>query len=282
MIKNLRNRRLDVLLEIINKAWHNGKIPEEWGVALITPIHKKGDQKQCQNHRGITLLNTIIMIFEQLINNRIKRTLENKLSEAQIGFRPGRNTQDHIFTIKQLEEKRHLENKNTYLAFIDLEKAFDTVPREKVWKGLKEKGIHQKTIEIIQDLYETNINFIIKNNMKSVGFRTSIGLRQGGGLSPTLFNIHMDNIIKKSEQRVNKIFIGYKNLERVEIVEGVFADNVVLMSGSENRLQENLNIWKAVMEEEGMKINKNKTKILVIGNQINTEIKKKCTSRISK
>ncbi|KAK9880957.1 hypothetical protein WA026_013281 [Henosepilachna vigintioctopunctata] len=82
------------------------------------------------------------------------------------------------------------------------------------------------------------------------GFRTSTGLRQGRRLSPALFNVHMDHIIKKSEQKVKKMFIGHKKLERVDVAEGVFADDVVLLAGSENRLQENLNLWKAIWKKK--------------------------------
>lgn len=267
MIKNLGETGREILLQIINKAWKNEKIPEEWGIALIKPIHKKGDKQTCENYRGITLLNTIVKIYEQIINNRLKIILEPQLAEPQSGFRPGRNTQDHIFTIKQIIEKKQPQNKNIFLAFIDLQKAFDTVPRGKVWKGLREKGINNKIIKVIQDLYKNNTNYIINNNMKSEGFKTEMGLRQGGGLSPTLFNVHMDGIIKKSEQEANKLFIGYRNLERVEITAGVFADDVVITAGSEKKLQENLKVWKEKMEEEGMEININKTKIMVIGDK---------------
>lgn len=143
------------------------------------------------------LLNTITKIYEQIINIRLKAILEPQLAESQSGFRPGRSTQDHIFTIKQLAEKRYLQGKHIWLAFIDMEKAFDTVPRSKVWKGLKERGVHSKIIRIIQNIYKTNTSYVIKANMKSLGFKTEIGLRQGGSLSPTLFNIHMDTIITR-------------------------------------------------------------------------------------
>lgn len=274
MMKNLGEESIEVLLMILNKVWTNEKIPQDWGTALITPIYKKGDRKQCDNYRGITLLNTIMKIYEQIINNRIRPILESQISKSQSGFMSGRSTQDHIFTIKQIIEKRDQQNKKLYLAFIDLEKAFDTVPREKVWKGLEERKIHKKIIRKIKDIYETNINYIIKDNLRSSGFKTEKGLRQGGALSPTMFNVYMDRTIKKCDKRVNKMFVGYKNLKRIEIANGIFVDDVVLIAGSEKQLQENLNIWNETMKEEGMKMNMNKTKILVIGNpDIGTGVK---------
>ncbi|XP_074042437.1 uncharacterized protein [Leptinotarsa decemlineata] len=88
MMKNLGETGRKSLLEIINKAWKKETILEEWGTALITPIHKKGDYKNCNNYRGITLLNTITKIIERIINNKLRNKIKSQLSEPQSGFRP--------------------------------------------------------------------------------------------------------------------------------------------------------------------------------------------------
>ena len=65
---------------------------------MIVPIFKKGNARDCNNYRGINLLNTIVKVYEQIISNKLVPILENSLEESQSGFRSGRNVQDHIFT----------------------------------------------------------------------------------------------------------------------------------------------------------------------------------------
>lgn len=91
-----------------------------------------------------------------------------------------RTIQDHIFTLKQIiEEDEKTEGKVKYIWNIDLEKAFDRVPRETIWKILSNRGIKKKIIGIIKKMYENNKE-IIYYNAKSEKFKTREGLRQGG------------------------------------------------------------------------------------------------------
>ena len=195
MIKNMGKKGKEILLEIINKAWTSVDIPREWEEALIVPIFKKGNARDCNNYRGINLLNTIVKVYEQIINNKLVPILENSLEESQTGFRSGRSGQDHIFTLQQIAEKSIQQDKLVCLAFIDLEKAFDSVPRTKIWESLKNRGIRSKIIKVVQRLYKNNVNYVIGKNMRSLGFTTNYGLRQGGGQNPTLFNLYMDDLI---------------------------------------------------------------------------------------
>lgn len=161
------------------------------------------------------------------------------------------------------------------MAFIDLEKAFDKVPRNKMWNILSKRGIDNKLIRIIRNMYVNNRNMVISNNRISEPFTTTDGLRQGGGLSPLLFTIFMDEILKKCSARVKKLYVGYRNLQRVGISEGAFADDVMIITESEKDLQKNLEVWNEILIEYKMKINKNKTKVMTIGEerqQININI----------
>ncbi|XP_031339662.1 uncharacterized protein LOC116168130 [Photinus pyralis] len=112
-----------MLLDIFNKAFNEETVPTDWDEGLVVPIFKKGDPHDCGNYR----------------ERRLRTIIETTLSEPQSGFRPGRSAQDHIFTIKQIIQKTAQKKSNACFAFIDLEKAFDKVPRKKVWKILYEK-----------------------------------------------------------------------------------------------------------------------------------------------
>jgi hypothetical protein len=120
-------------LDFLNICWIYGHIPEEWRIAVIVPIYKKkGDRKNCDNYRDISLLNTGYKIYAKIITQRLMTIAEVIILEEQNGFRKYRKCMDCIFSISQIIEKHKEYNIPTYIAFIDLEKAFDTVNRAKV------------------------------------------------------------------------------------------------------------------------------------------------------
>lgn len=233
----------------------------------IVPIYKKGDNKQCGNYRGITLLSIPLKVYEQIIETKLRREIEPTLIETQSGFRKGRSVQDHIFTLKEILSMRLQHNKKTFLAFLDLQKAFDKVPREKVWESLNNRGINPKLSRVIKSLYTCTRNYIISNNNRSEEFETKEGLRQGGVMSPVLFVLFMDEIIRKCHLTSKKLHVGYRNLQPVYVTECAFADDVVIIAGKEDDLQTNLNIWNSTLSENGMEINTEKTKILVVAKE---------------
>lgn len=267
MVKNMGRKATEVLLKLLNQIWEEEQFPKDWQMALIVPIFKKGDKRDCNNYRGVTLLCTCMKIFEQIIDKRIKKRIENTMNEAQSGFRSGRSVQDHIFTIGQISEKLEQQQKKAFLALLDMEKAFDKVPRREIWKTLEKRGISNKIIRLVQKIYKNNANSVISNNTRSETFKTKEGLRQGGALSPTLFIAFMDEIIKKCTERCKKLNIGHIKMQRVDISEGVFADDVMVIAKNSIELQNNLEVWNEVLKEHGMTINKNKTKVMVLGGQ---------------
>lgn len=264
MLKNMGENGRTTLLKILNKAWKEEDCPKDWEVGMILPIFKKGDQKNCNNYRGIVLLSTGRKIYEHILNEKLKNIIEPTLIESQSGFRKGRSVQDHIFTIKQIIDKTKMKRGTAYMAFIDLEKAFDKVPRTLVWEILENKGVDKKLNKVIQSLYKNTINLVIYKNMKSKVFRTKEGLRQGAAMSPTLFTVFIDKIIRECNRRTKNLFIGYKNLIPVELSECAYADDVVIMAPTERDLQNNLNVWKEILEDDGMTMNLNKTKVMAI------------------
>ena len=88
--------------------------------------------------------------MERIIDRRLRE--ETIFGYEQFGFMPGRGTTDAIFAVRQLMEK-HLENRRI-MVFIDLEKAYDRVPRQEVWRCMREKGVPEKYVMIVQDMYE--------------------------------------------------------------------------------------------------------------------------------
>ena len=129
-------------------------------------------------------------ILEMIIDRRLRE--ETTIGDEQFGFMPGRGTTDAIFAVRQLMEKHREKQKELHMVFIDLEKAYDRVSRQEVWRCMREKGVPEKYVMIVQDMCEgmrTRVKSSVGlTDMISVG----IGLHQGSSLSPYLFAMIMD------------------------------------------------------------------------------------------
>ena len=107
--------------------WNNEQLPQQWNEGIICPVYKKGDRRNCNNYRPITLLNIAYKIFAILLNKRLMENIENKLENNQMGFRQNRSTVDNIFIVRQIFEKSHEPNIHLYNIFVDYTHAFDFV-----------------------------------------------------------------------------------------------------------------------------------------------------------
>ena len=92
------------------KIWKQEKIPYEWSEGILCPIYKKGDRNQCNNYRGISLLNIIYKIFAILLYSRLSKIIKPVIGNYQMGFRPNRSTVDNIFIVRQIYEKCYEHN----------------------------------------------------------------------------------------------------------------------------------------------------------------------------
>lgn len=271
MIKKMDEIGYSILNVIINTVWKEEIIPIEWKETLVVPIYKQGDKHVCDNYRGINLLNTIMKIIESILEKRIRNRIEHRMHDAQCGFRKGRSIQDHCFTIRELITKMKHQDRKLYLGFVDIQKAFDTVNRNKLWKIMDEFGIDHKLIRLARNIYTMNFCYVVSCGQLSDAFQNTNGLRQGGSLSPLLFILYMDGIVRECSARAKKLKIGYNNLTHVCISEGVFADDVVVFAGNMIDLKYNLEIWKTTISKYDLKMNMNKTKYMVIGENDNNE-----------
>lgn len=138
----------------------------------------------------------------------------------------------------------------------------------------RKRGISSKLTKAITSIYKKTRNYVRTHNNTSEEFETKEGLRQGGVLSPLLFNIMLDDVLKEIKSERKKIQVGYRNMQIVEIAESAFADDLVIYAKNEEDLQTNLDIWDAALSKRNMKINADKTKVMIIGrNDRKIEIK---------
>ena len=108
------------LKRIFNIAWKERKVPEDWQKAIIVPIwKKKGNKRDCNTYRGISLLSHIGKVYAKILERRARPILETQLDEAQFGFRKGRGCTDALFALRQISEKTIEGDGETKILFID-------------------------------------------------------------------------------------------------------------------------------------------------------------------
>ena len=224
-----------MLLELFDLVWSNENVPGHWGVGLIVSLFKKGDKQDPGNYRGITLLNVVGKLYSRILNNRLLRFLEanNKLHEGQGGFRRGRSCIDNIFSLNELIQGRIRENKATYTFFLDVKKAYDTVWRDGLWFKMWEMGIRGKMWRIVRSLYLKNRSCVYLEGKTSGFFSVNQGVAQGCTLSPTLFLIYIDGLLRELEGCPD---LGVKFSDH--IMHGLlFADDFVGVAETDQTLQ---------------------------------------------
>ena len=107
----------------------DGKVPSDWEQSFIVCLYKgKGDALERGNYHGLKLTEHVMKVLERIVDGLIRQVVS--IDDSQFGFVPGRGTTDAIFVVRQLQEKYLAANKRLYMAFVDLEKAFDRVPRK--------------------------------------------------------------------------------------------------------------------------------------------------------
>lgn len=124
------------LVDLLQRIWKKGDVPEDWRIGIITPIFKKGDVSKVENYRGISLLCMAYKIYAEIVRRRLETETERKelLMESQCGFRRGRGTIDNVFVLNHLIQREKIEKKDKiYVVFVDLKAAFDNVDRELLW-----------------------------------------------------------------------------------------------------------------------------------------------------
>ena len=240
---------------LLNSCMREGTIPEEWWTGLIVPVWKrKGDVHDPGKYRAITLLSCVLKMLERILDGRIRRIVECEMEEEQEGFRRGRGTAGGMFTLRQLVEKKLEGQENMALGFIDLKKAYDTVPRDMALATLRLMGVPETEVRMVEGTYEETKGRVVCGPGISEEFRVVVGLRQESALSPLLFIAVVEVINRKASTRD----ILHKLL---------YADDLAVVADSEADLQERLVDWKEIFGKHGLRVSLEKTEVLWVGQQ---------------
>jgi hypothetical protein len=217
-------------------------IPTSWMRGMIATIYKDGPKEDPGNYRGISLLCHVGKYFSTTLSKRLYHTLENSnsISDEQGGFRLGRSTVDQAYILHECLMRRKHAKKSSYCFFLDVKKAFDTVWQDGLWKKMYEAGVKGKLWRLIRAIYKDPESCVIVDGEKTRWFgkgNESQGVRQGCPLSSILFDLYMDGLAQRLKALGKGLVLNGRTLASL-----LFADDVVLVAGSPDDLQEMINV----------------------------------------
>ena len=252
ILKHLPDNALKTLLNILNDIWITGKFPKDWSKATIIPIPKPNkDHTEATNYRPIALTSCLCKTMERMINDRLVWFLESNqlITKYQAGFRKNNCTNDHLIRLESFIRDAFVKKEHVVAVFFDLEKAYDTTWKHGIMKDLHKLGLKGRLPLFIQNfLSDRTFNVRIGNTLSDI-FKQEQGVPQGSILSPTLFGIKINDIVKCVKDLDCSlfvddfgIFIRSKNMETIEF-----------------KLQRCLNNIEDWATENGFKFSKTKT-----------------------
>ena len=202
----------------------------------------------------------------------LREEVEIAVASLKKGFRAGRSTTEQIFNLRILCEKYLQHQQTLYHVFIDFKKAFDRVWHAALWATMRKYNISANLGRTIEQLYDKATSAVQMNGSIGEWFRTTVGVRQGCLLSPTLFNIFLERIMSDAlEEHDGKVSIGGRNITSLR-----FADDIDALAEEEQELEALVESLDKTCTRYKMEISAEKTKLMTnSANGIQREIKVK-------
>ena len=249
------------LAKLYTKCITERHIPKTWKEAnnfFMVIFFKKGNRKDIKNYRPICLLSNMYKLFTKIITTRLEKKLDENQPREQAGFRIKYSKTDHIHAINQLKEKCREYNIPLCVAFVDYEKAFDSVQTQAIFTSLQEQGIEDVYIEIVKDIY-TDSSVTVHLHKESEKIRIKRGVRHGDTISPKLFTATLESIFRRLNWENKGVKIDGEFLSTLR-----FADDIFLCTETPQELQQMLQELSDESRRMGLKMNITKTKVMVV------------------
>jgi sorting nexin-29 len=195
-------------------------------------------------------------VLSGILYNRLTEYAEEILGYYQCGFRANRSSIDHIFAIRQIQEKAYEYNIHLHNLYIDFKQAFDSVNRGRMLNDLMILGIPKKLVKLIGVTMAGSKAIVRVDNQYTSAFPITNGVRQGDALSSVLFDLVLEAVLQKMNITGH---IGTKSTQMF-----AYADDVAIVSRNKNALKDTLVNIESEGRERGLLINENKTKYMEV------------------
>ena len=137
---------------LFNKSFQSGHLPRDWKIVYITPIHKKGLRNVAGNYRPVSLTSTVVKLMESIIKSSIFDHLisNNLISSSQFGFLPGHSCSTQLLYVMDIITSSLDHGLPVDVIYLDLQKAFDSVPHNRLLVKVDSYGISGKLLAWIK------------------------------------------------------------------------------------------------------------------------------------
>ena len=236
----LKNDAVKVLHSICQQICKTQKWSQDWKRSVFIIIPKKGNAKECSNYCTITLNSHASRVMLRIIQAKLQQYVNPELPVVQSGFRKGRGTRDQIASICWIFKKAR-EFQNIYFCFMDNAKAFHCVDDNKLWKILKQMGIPDHLTCLLRNLYAGQEATVRPGHGTTDCFQIGTGVHQGCMLSPCLFNLYAEYIMRNAwlDEAQAGIKIAGRNINNLR-----YPDDTTLMAEREEELKSLWWKWK--------------------------------------
>jgi hypothetical protein len=218
---------------LFNRIWVEDDFPEDWTTSNTLMIFKKGDISNPMNYPPITPLNCIMKLFIQILTSRLTQWAEqNNISpEEQAGFRSKRGCDDQIFNLTAALQVGTRSTKKVYAlcTIIDFQRAFPSIPNNKLWLKLQDLGVSPKMTRAFGNLYSKSNTRIRLEDKLSDQIYIIEGLMQGCVASPIIFTLYIADIVDVLK---NSGISGMNLSDLYELHILIFADDTVVLASS--------------------------------------------------
>ena len=263
---------LHFIFRMLSDFWFNECVPQDFKRTILRPFLKDHSKSihDPSNYRPISLLNTPMKIYEAIICRRLDLYLESKntLSAFQAAYRRRKSTVDHILILHEIFlEYRYNKigprgghtKKRLILVFLDLKKAFDTVPRDLLFLKILNSGIRGKLFRVIRNLFSSNPANVLVDGFLSPEFYINRGVLQGSKLGPLLFNLFINDLLDS----LNNSNLG-ATIGDIRVSALGFADDIVLVTDCPKKAQKLLDICQTWAKANMMAFKTSKCKVMVL------------------
>ena len=240
-----------LITTLFNLIFTSSCYPISWSKAKLFMLFKRGNRKDPNNYRGISVINSIAKLFDMILCSRLEAWF--KPFREQAGAQKGRGCIEHIVTLRLLSDYAKKKKTKLFMTFVDFSKAYDLVPRNMLFVVLKRLGCGAVMLSVLISMYSVTQSII-----GTAIITTAIGVRQGSPTSCLLFILYVNDLIKLIKETCEPDgFLSWLHLL-------MLMDDTVLLATSRKNISKKINLLVAFCKKYGMVINEGKTKLMVI------------------